>query len=297
MRDNLRGILLMVASMAGFAVEDMFVKIASQTMPTGQILLMLGIVGTPIFAALAQRNGRSVFSRAVFAGPVLLRNAGEMIGSLGFITAIALTPLSSASAILQATPLMVTFGAALFLGETVGWRRWTAIALGFVGVLIVIRPGMDGFQTASLWGVLAVFGMSIRDIATRRVPASISTMQLAAWGFFAVVLLGLGLLAVRGGAVVPHAAQLGLIGGALFFGVAAYWAVIAAMRVGEVSAVTPFRYTRLIFALAIGMTVFGERPDLWTLGGAALIIASGLYSVARERLRARRTLASVPIAG
>lgn len=293
---NLRGILLMVVAMCGFAIEDMFVKWAASDLPTGQILLMLGLLGTPVFALMARAEGARLISRDFFHPAILWRNFGEMAGTFGFITALALTPLTTATAIFQASPLVVTMGAALFLGETVGWRRWTAIGVGFVGVLIIIRPGLDGFQLASLWSVLAVIGLSLRDIATRRIPSHIGTAQVAAWGFVAVALLGAMMLAVTGGAHLPSMAQAGYIAGALAFGVGAYWAVTQAMRLGEVSVITPFRYTRLVAALIIGITVFGERPDLLTLFGAALIIGSGLYTFARERLR-KRALSSSATAG
>ena len=293
---NLRGILLMVVAMCGFAIEDMFVKWAASDLPTGQILLMLGVLGTPVFALMARAEGARLISRDFFHPAILWRNFGEMAGTFGFITALALTPLTTATAIFQASPLVVTMGAALFLGETVGWRRWTAIAVGFVGVLIIIRPGLDGFQLASLWSVLAVIGLSLRDIATRRIPSHIGTAQVAAWGFVAVALLGAMMLAVTGGAHLPTMAQAGYIAGALAFGVGAYWAVTQAMRLGEVSVITPFRYTRLVAALIIGITVFGERPDLLTLFGAALIIGSGLYTFARERLR-KRALSTNAAAG
>lgn len=284
---NLRGILLMVAAMGGFAIEDMFIKWASADLPTGQILLMLGVLGTPVFALMARAEGARLISPDFFHPALIWRNLGEMIGTFGFITALALTPLTTATAIFQASPLVVTMGAALFLGETVGWRRWSAIAVGFVGVMIIIRPGLDGFQLASLWSVLAVLGLSVRDIATRRIPGRITTAQVSAWGFVAVALLGALMLAVTGGAQLPSVAQAGYIAGALAFGVAAYWAVTQAMRLGEVSVITPFRYARLVFALIIGMVVFTERPDVLTLLGAALIIGSGLYTFARERLRKR----------
>ena len=284
---NLRGILLMIAAMTGFAIEDMFIKWAAADLPTGQILLMLGVLGTPVFAALARAEGGRLISRDAFHPAILWRNFGEMAGTFGFITALALTPLTTATAIFQASPLVVTMGAALFLGERVGWRRGLAIGLGFAGVMIIIRPGFEGFQLASLWSVLAVIGLSLRDIATRRIPGHIGTAQVAAWGFVAVALLGAMMLTVTGGAHLPSPSQAGLIGGALVFGMAAYWAVTQAMRQGEVSVITPFRYARLVVALLIGIMVFGERPDLWTLLGAALIIGSGLYTFARERLRKR----------
>ena len=292
--ENLRGIVLMVASMAGFAVEDMFIKWAAAGIPTGQILVLLSVFGTPFFAIMARRQGTSFWDRSAWHPAVMWRNGGEMVGTAGFVTALALTPLTTATAIFQATPLAVTFGAALFLGETVGWRRWTAILMGFCGVLLIIRPGMDGFNFHSLWSVVAVIGLSARDVATRRIPSTISTMQLATWGFAAVGLLGAGMLTLSGGAVWLTLPQMGYIGGALVCGIAAYWAIILATRIGEVSVITPFRYARLIFALIIGTLVFHERPDAITLAGAALIIGSGLYTFARERFRKRTLSMTAP---
>ncbi len=292
--ENLRGIVLMIASMAGFAIEDMFIKWAAADVPTGQILLLISVFGTPVFAALAWRQGASFWASTALHPAVIWRNAGEMIGTAGFVTALALTPLTSATAIFQATPLAVTLGAAVFLGETVGWRRWTAILVGFCGVILIIRPGLDGFNINSLWSVLAVIGLSIRDVATRRIPKTISTMQLAAWGFCAVGILGAGMLALSGGAVWLTGPQTGYITGALTFGIAAYWAIIQATRLGEMSVITPFRYSRLVFALIIGAVVFAERPDAITLFGAALIIGSGLYTFAREQFRKRALSMTAP---
>jgi drug/metabolite transporter (DMT)-like permease len=289
--DNLRGILLMVASMAGFAMEDMFIKWAAADLPTGQILLVIGLAGAPVFAAMAALRGTSVFSRGFFAAPILGRNFGEMVGTFGFVTALALVPLSMVSAILQAMPLAVTCGAALFLGEQVGWRRWSAIVAGFVGVLIVIRPGAEGFRPEALWAVLAVLGLSLRDLATRRVPARISSLQVSSWAFLAVGLLGeLMMLAEPRGFVAMTLRQGLLLGGAVAFGIVAYWTITAAMRMGEISVITPFRYSRLVFGLAIGILVFGERLDAPMLAGAGLIVASGLYTFARERRLRKRAL-------
>lgn len=285
--ENLRAIGLMVASMAGFAIEDMFIKWAAADLPTGEILLIMGAIGAPLFALMTWMQGQSVWSPAFFSGPVVARNFGEMFGTWGFVTALSLVPLATVSAVLQAMPLAVTCAAALFLGQHVGWRRWTAICVGFLGVLIVIRPGMAGFQPNALWTVLAVIGLTLRDIATRKIPTQVSTMQVGAWGFLAVGLLGALMLAKSGGALVPTLPQAGFLGGALLFGMAAYWAITAAMRIGEIAVVTPFRYARLLFALIIGATVFGERPDAATLVGAALIILSGLYTFARERRLAK----------
>ena len=288
--ENLRGALLMVLAMAGFAIEDMFLKLMAGAVHTGQILMMLGIGGGAVFAALVLLQGDRLFDRALLTRPILLRAFGEMIGTLGFVSAIMLTPLSSASAILQATPLVVTLGAALFLGETVGWRRWSAILVGLFGVILIIRPGMADFEPLSLLALLGVFGLAIRDIATRRVPPETSSMQLSFLGFIVIIPSGMAYMWATGTPYVMLTPQhWGYITAGLGIGLFAYYAIVAAMRVGEVSFVTPFRYTRMIFALILGVAVFNERPDAMTLLGAAIIIASGIYTVWRERKHRQRT--------
>ena len=287
--ENLRAIALMVLSMAGFAIEDMLIKIIALEMPTGQFLILIGAGGALIFTAMSRRQGQAVLSADFLRPSIIIRNLGEVIGTLGFVTALVLTPLSSASAILQATPLAVTLGAALFLGEAVGWRRWSAILIGFCGVIAVIRPGLDGFEPASLFAVLGVIGLATRDVATRAAPARISSAVLSAHGFAMLVPAGALLLCISGGATAPSALGYGLLLAALAIGVSAYYALTLAMRLGDVAVVTPFRYVRLVFALAIGVTVFNEQPDAWTLIGAAIIILSGLYTFFRERQLSRKS--------
>jgi drug/metabolite transporter (DMT)-like permease len=225
----------------------------------------------------------------MLAGPVLTRAVGEIVGTVCFISAIVFTPLSTASAILQATPLVVTLGAALFLGETVGWRRWAAIAVGFMGVLMIIRPGLDGFSPLSLFALGGVFGLALRDISTRKISANLSTMQLSFLGFLVLIPAGVVMLLVTGQPLAPMDMRLaGLMIASISIGVFAYYGIVAAMRVGEVSFVTPFRYSRLIFAMIIGVSFFGERPDGYTLLGGAIIVASGIYTVWRERKQGLR---------
>ncbi len=282
--DNLRGAAIMVLSMLGFAVEDMFIKLLADALPIGQILLMLGIGGSFFFGLVVVLQRQPLVTRAMFSAPIGLRAVGEIVGTLGFVSAIVLTPISSASAILQATPLTVTLGAALFLGEPVGWRRWSAIVVGLFGVLLIIRPGMDSFQTLSLLALLGVAGLTIRDLATRRVPGSISTMQVSFLGFLALIpASGIFMLLARAHFVPLNGLQWVYILSAMAIGLVAYYGIVAAMRVGEVSFVTPFRYSRLLFAMVVGLTIFGERPDLLTYIGAAIIVASGIYTVLRER--------------
>ena len=282
--DNLRGALIMVLSMLGFAIEDMFIKLIGTDIPIGQIIFMLGTGGALCYGAMVVMKGEPLMDRAMLTRPILLRALGEIVGTLGFVSAIVLTPISSASAILQATPLVVTLGAALFLGDPVGWRRWSAILVSMLGVLLVIRPGMDSFQALSLLAVLGVLGLSLRDLATRRVPKSTSTFQLSFLAFLALVPASLLFMLGTGTDFAPMSGvQWLFMGAALTTGMVAYYGIVAAMRIGEISFVTPFRYARLLFAMVVGITIFGERPDLLTYVGATIIVASGIYTVWRER--------------
>ncbi len=291
--ENLRGIGLMILAMALFAIEDMFLKFAAVDLPTGQIVFLSGALGVPVFFILARRAGVRVVSRGFLHPSVLARNFGEMVGTLGYITALALVPLATVSAVLQALPLGVTMAAALFLGEPVGWRRWSAIAFGFLGVLLVIQPGTEGFRPEAMWVLLTVAGLTLRDLATRAIPSGSSTAQVSAWGLGSVALLGLFMMIWQGDWSVPTSAQALPLVGAALFGTAGYAAIITATRHGDVSVVSPFRYTRLIFAVIIAALFFHEVPPPLTWVGAALIIGSGLYSFARER----RRKATLPMAG
>jgi drug/metabolite transporter (DMT)-like permease len=287
MQANMRGILLLTLSMAAFAAEDALIKLASDDLPTGQILLMIGVVGAPVFAIWGRLQGHRIWSRQVLDGTLWLRNLCEVIGTLGFVTALTLISLSTASAILQAAPIVVTAGAAIFLGETVGWRRWTAIAVGFLGVLVILRPTGAGFDANALWAVLGVLGLASRDLVTRKMRASLPTMVVATWAFVTVAVLGAAMLSTSGGASLPNGPSLWYVLAAVTIGIGAYWCIIEATRAGDVATIQPFRYTRLIFAMIIGALVFDERPDVWTLFGAAIIIGAGLYTFARERARQR----------
>lgn len=287
--DNLRGAILMVLAMLGFAVEDMLIKQMAGALPVGQVVIGLGIGGALIFGGLAKAYGDALISRELLHPALIFRNASEIFGTVGFVSAIALTPISTASAILQATPLVVTLGAAIFLGETVGWRRWLAIAVGLIGVLLIIRPGMESFDAKSLLAVMGVIGLAARDLATRRIPKTTSSRVITFYAFFVSILTGIILLrlGVTGDTLTaPNTTDSIRMVLAILVGVAAYYAIVAATRIGEMSVIAPFRYSRLVFALVIGVMVFNERPDTLTLIGAAIIVVSGIYTLWREsRLR------------
>lgn len=290
--DNTRASLLMLGSMAAFAFEDVFLKRAATALHPGQVIAMVGLAGALCFWAVAASRGQPILTRRALSGAALIRSLSEAGASMLYITALSLIPLSINAALLQASPLVVTMGAALFLREPVGWRRWSAIFIGFLGVLIILRPGTAGFQVAGLLTVACVLILAARDLSTRMMPPEIGTFQLTTWAYLALVPAGLLLMAISQSAPTPIAHdQWADLFAALLTGLIGYWAVTAAMRVGEVSFVAPFRYSRLVFAAILAAIFFGERPDIWMLTGAALIIGSGLYTFARER-RLRRRLQS-----
>ena len=285
--DNRRGILWMIAAMAGFALEDAFIKLAAGTLALGPIVAVFGTGGFLFFTALTLARGERLVTPATFSRPVLARAVFEVIGRTGYFLGITLTPLSNASAILQASPLFVTLGAALVFGESVGWRRWTAIIAGFVGVLIVLRPGLEGFTPASLFTLVGTLGFAARDLGTRAAPKSLSNAQLAVYGFAVLIPTGLALSLFTGAGSLPDGRGAVFMAAAIVCGIAGYYAITSAMRLGEVAVVTPFRYTRLLFALMLGFAVFGERPDAATMVGGAVIVASGVYTILRSARVAR----------
>jgi len=176
-------------------------------------------------------------------------------------------------------------GAALLFGEQVGHKRWLAVLIGFMGVLMIIRPGLDGFEATSLFAVIATLGFAGRDLATRAASPVLSNMQLGVYGFFVLIPTGLAILIYQNEAIQFSATAAIQIIGAIVFGVVAYNALTIAMRTGDVSVVSPFRYTRLLFALALGIFIFGESPDLLTILGSLLIVLSGGYTLVQARKR------------
>mgnify|MGYP003386322999 CR=1 FL=1 len=290
---NLRGSLFMVLAMACFSVEDAFVKAAAKTVPLGEIIFLFGFFGTTLFILLTLRRGEKVFHSAIFTRAIFIRSICEIIGRLFFSISLVLIPLSSLSAILQATPLIVVMGAAMCFGEKVGWKRWSAIFIGFVGVLMIIRPGADEFRLVSLFAVLGTLGFAGRDLATRAAPKVLSNIQLGVYGFFILMPTGLIILFFNdevANIVLPNSINSLQIFGTILFGFTAYYFLTIAMRIGEVSVVTPFRYTRLLFALLIGVTLFDERPDTLTLLGSAIVIVSGIYTLLTNESLTKKNL-------
>jgi drug/metabolite transporter (DMT)-like permease len=283
--DNLRGSLFMVLAMLGFAIEDAFFKGAtgSQGVSAGVGTMLFGLFGTAFFLLKSAVSREPVWRRAYVQGPLLIRSAFEILGRLFFALSLAFAPLSTTSAILQAAPLVVTLGAVVVLKEKVGLRRWVAMAVGFSGVLLILRPTPSGFDATAIFAVLGMIGFAGRDLMTRASPPEVSATQLGILGFLMVFIAGCVITVFEAAPLAPPTPQaLALLLGTGLAGIAGYSALTQAMRTGEVSAVTPFRYTRLLFALILGVTVFGERPDAAMLLGSALVVGSGLFVLTRR---------------
>ena len=288
--DNLRAIALMTSAMFSFAVSDVFIKFAAVNLASAQIILFMSILGTVTFAILTKAAGQRIAAPIFFHPRVMLRNVFEIIGSASMVTALSLAPLALVTSINQSMPLLVTAAAALILGEKVGRRRWIAVFIGLGGVLLILRPGVEDLTWGVLFALIATLSLSLRDVITRIVPKSASNLQLATYAFALLIPVGAILVWITDAPAPDNFTDVIWLVGATLAAAVAYYTITAAMRIGEISAVTPFRYTRLIFAAFFAMVILGERPDVFTFIGAAIIIGSGLFVLLRERQLARRTL-------
>lgn len=286
--ETLKGTLLMIAAMAGFVFNDGFMRLLLVDLPLFQALFLRGILLTVLLILVGLWRGsfRSWPNRKD-QQLIGLRTVMEMLATLGFMSALMLIPFANLSAILQVLPLSVTLAAALFLGAPIGWRRVLAILVGFVGVLIIIRPDAEGFNIGSLVALGVVILVTVRDLAARQLSPYVPSIQVAAiTSFFIALMGGVGsLFEVWAPMDERHA---GLFFGASACLVVGYIAAVATMRHGDIATVTPFRYTALIWAILIGLVIFDEVPDALTLLGAAIIVGMGIFTFYRERRLARR---------
>lgn len=283
--DNIKGALTMTLAMAGFGFNDMLVKAATKTLATGEIILIRGTISTLLIFLLALHLGALRPLKTVLHPLLALRVLAEVTATFTYIYALGQLPLANAGAILQFLPLAVTLGAAIFLGEPVGWRRWGAIIAGFIGVLLIIKPGPDGFSLASFLALACVFAAAARDIATKRLPQGIPTVFVTLMTSLAVT-VGAGIfIQPLGGWHTPSASDVTLLALAAVCLMIGYLALISSMRTGEISFIAPFRYTYMIWALALSFTVFGDLPDIFMLAGCAIVVASGIYTFYRENRR------------
>jgi drug/metabolite transporter (DMT)-like permease len=281
--DNQRGILYMSLSMAAFTINDTFMKAVTQDVPLYQAIAMRGTIallglGLVVWATGAYRYRLPKRDR----GLILIRSLADVAATILFLEALSRMPLANLSAILQALPLAVTLAAALVYGDRIGWRRMTAILVGFVGVLIIIRPGPEGFDASALLGLGSVACVVVRDLAVRPLQGQVPSALVALGAAVAVTTMGIIGSALQGWQPMTGW-QAGQILGAGLFLIVGYLSSVSAMRHGDVGLVAPFRYTSLLWAIALGFVVFGNLPDVWTLIGSAIVVGAGIFTLLRER--------------
>ncbi|MFW8635043.1 DMT family transporter [Cribrihabitans pelagius] len=291
MSGNQAGALLMMVSMAAFTFNDTLVKLAGEELPLPQILVVRGLAASLLILVLARVLG-SLRLRLPAASWVLvgLRCLAEAGATYLFLTALMRMPLANVTAMLQGLPLTVTLGAALVFREPVGWRRAAAIAAGFLGMLLIVRPGPEGFGDGALYAIGAVACVTVRDLTTRRMPPNVPSMTVTLMAALTVTVFGL-LLSVGTEWQPMDRHSFGLLMGAALFIFAGYLCSVMTMRAGEVAVVAPFRYSGLLWALLLGWAVFGDWPDALTLLGAAIVVAAGGFTFYRERRQTRASRA------
>ena len=273
----------MMLSMACFAVEDTFIKLLSARLPASQILFSIGFGGALITLALAIVLNVNLADKILLNKHVILRTIADLFGSLSLTSAMVLIPMSLLASILQATPLFVTLGAAILLGEKVGWRRWSAILVGFLGVIIILQPGFGSFQLASLLGLVAVLFLALRDVVTRDMANEIPTLTVTFYACLAMGSAGFIAYPFFGPPVMPTTYETGTLICAAIIGLTGYFLLVLATRKGDISVIAPFRYSRLLFSLGLASLILGEKLTLPILLGGLLVVSSGIYTFGREK--------------
>jgi drug/metabolite transporter (DMT)-like permease len=294
MSDNMRGAALMTGAMTAFTFNDAFMKSLGDAIPLFQAIVIRGIGATLFLIVLTMYVGqlRLDASRRDWT-LMLIRALAEMAGTYFFLTALFHMPFANLAAIMQSLPLTVTLVGALFLGEAVGWRRLAAILVGFVGVLLIVKPGPDSFTIDAAYGLATVGCVTIRDIVSRMISPATPSLLVAT-----VSALGVTLFAAVGSVFVewqPFTGHVAFhLGGAMLFLIFGYLFSVAAVRIGDLGFVAPFRYTGLVVALVVGVVVFNTFPDPLTLLGAGVVVATGLFTLYRERVTRRAMGAVTP---
>jgi drug/metabolite transporter (DMT)-like permease len=296
MTDNLRGIVAILIASLAFVCNDTAVKLVSDELPSGEIIVIRGIIATlMLFLGCAVTGALRPLS-LLLAPAMMLRLASAAAATMFIVLSLRYLPLATMTTVMQVTPLAVTAGAALVYGETVGWRRWAAALTGFLGVLLIVKPGSAVFGFAAYLALTALVFTTTRDLTTRGIDRTIPSMFIAAGSSAAIMMTGFIVAPFEGPWLVPSAWALGFMtaSGACLF--VANTFMVTALRTGEIAVVAPFRYVPVPLALALGYWIWGDVPDSLAFLGIALVIGAGLYTLHRERA-SLRSVAAEPVAG
>ena len=286
--NNQRGIAAICGCMASYTINDVLVKQILFTYPVGEVIFVRGVMCSLLIGAVALALGHSRELRGAMGRLLAGRSLCDGLSTAGFIAALAHMKLANIAAVLQIAPLIITALSVLLYRETVGWRRWAAISLGFAGALLVIKPIPSEFNIWAVVGAASALAAAVREIQTRRIGRAMPAMVVAFWGSVAIALCGAIFATIEDWRAIADSDFLQLFIAAIFVGIAIYLLAVG-FRDVDLSVVAPFRYSYLLTSALGGYLVFRELPDAWTVVGAGLIVSSGIYTLHREAVR-RRTL-------
>lgn len=290
-----RGVASMILGMAAFVTNDSLIKLASTTVPTGQLISMRNVLTAALLLAVLLATGQAAQIRRCLDRPVLMRSTIDVVATICYLIALFHMPIGNVTAINMSTPLLMTAVAAVLLQIPVGWRRWTAVAVGFVGVTLIVQPRAEGFNAYALLALASTVFIVARDLSTRRIGKDVSSLAIALANAIVVLIGALALSAFEGWVAVGWR-ELLLLGGASLFLILGYLLIVDAFRHGDIATIGPFRYTGLIWALAAGYLVWGDLPNSLAWCGIVIVVGSGLYVLHRERIKAQEEAArSMPV--
>jgi drug/metabolite transporter (DMT)-like permease len=279
--------------MAVFSTNDMLMKLTAQRNPLGEVIMVRGVLATLIVGTIIVCMGQLSALRLAAKKPVLWRTVFDCLALILFTSALIRMPLADLSAMNLVSPLIITALAVVLFGEEVGWRRWTAIVIGFLGTLLIVKPAPANFNAWALLGIACAFSAAIRDVITRQLSPAIPTIGISFMAAFGTVIIGAIMYFLEDWKPMPLR-DVGLLAIAALLIAAGHFMIVIAFRDVDVAAIAPFRYTLLIWAGLCGFLAFGEVPDRYAIMGSALIVGSGLYALHREVVRRRTVAADVP---
>lgn len=290
---NRRGMIAVTLGMAAYTVNDTFVKLVARELPFGEVIFLRGVLSVIVLTAalMIVVDLRSLVT--AFNSRVLWRALFDALATAFFIAALVHMKIAELSAVVLTSPLIMTAIAAFVFRTQVGWRSWSAIGVGLVGTLFIVKPSAGSVDVWALVGLIAAIFSALRDLATRAISHAIPTLAVSVYGAAAVMLSGAA-FGVAENWVMPSPSQWAAVAvAALFLGLGTYLIVLGFRNV-DIPAVAPFRYTLLLWMGISGYFAFGEVPDRWSWVGGALIALSGLYALHREGVR-RRELAATAL--
>ncbi|MEA2948556.1 MAG: hypothetical protein QOI40_3886 [Alphaproteobacteria bacterium] len=292
-RANRRGMFALAGAMATFSINDMLMKLTAQRYPLGEVIAVRGVLATLLVGGCLIAMGHLTHLRTAVQPLVLTRTAFDGAAMVLFTSALIHMPLAELSAINLVSPLMITALAVIFFAEEVGWRRWTAILIGFLGTMCIVKPSPASFNAWALLGIACAFAGACRDVITRNLHAAIPTIVISFMAAAGSAIIGAMMGLIEDWRLMAFA-DLGAMAIAAFFLAIGHYLVVIAFRGVDVAAIAPFRYTLLIWAGVLGYLAFGEVPDRHGILGSLLIVGSGLYALHREVVRRRTIAADVP---